>query len=334
MTPIEQHQSAIGEITRDCVVPPPAGVAALGAPAALEYPDRSLWIWDELELEGGRRVETPAAVIASAGAACQDGPALVRDGAGEPVPLIALTAEEQLANETRTDGRRLALVPHGGFVQGGAGFLYYDHVLRGPGLFDTEIQGTGLCELATPEAPCRRVMRGGSTLLWPAGARVFDRGGIVVGERALLYGCRAVASFSRLCTVASAPVASLEEPAAYQVYNALRGWVDALTDASVLADELGGVTVSPYGGGFLATSIDIFDARVSVRRSARPENGFGHRIAAFDGIPSTSGFGLVSGGREHAGLRARPDEIVVSYRTDAGAPELHLVAFRFFGDFE
>jgi len=44
---------------------------------------------------------------------------------------------------------------------------------------------------------------------------------------------------------------------------------------------------------------------------------------------------FVRGGREHAALRPTPRSIVVSYATDgAAAPGLHLVAFRFFGDFQ
>lgn len=334
VTTIEQHRSEIGEIAGACVVPAPPGVAALGAPVSLEYPDRSLWLWSELPLEGGGTLATPGAWVASREAACATGPVLLGDGAGAPRSLIALTADEQLANATRTDGKRLALVPHGGVVARGVGFLYYDHVVRGPGLFDAEILGTGLCELPDAASPCERVAAGGSTLLWTPGERVLDRGGLLAGERAVLYGCRAVASFSRPCVAASAPIERLRDPAAYRVYNAFEGWVEALADASVLADELGGVTVAPYGDGYLATSLDVFGARLYVRRSAHPEEGFGRRIAAFDGVPSTSGFGLVSGGREHAGLRRDRDEIVVSYHTDGEVPGLHLIAFRFFGDFE
>ncbi|MBK9036622.1 MAG: hypothetical protein IPL61_36130 [Myxococcales bacterium] len=98
ITTIDEHTSPAGEVTRDCVVPPPPGVAALDAPVALEYPDRSLWLWEALPRTAGGEVAAPAAWVASVDEACARGPALWVDGAGAPRSVLALTSAEQAAN--------------------------------------------------------------------------------------------------------------------------------------------------------------------------------------------------------------------------------------------
>lgn len=334
--PIAEHESTIGEVVRDCVIAPPAGVAALEAPVSLEYADASLWIWPELAMTDGSRVAAAAARVTSADAACA-GLTLVRDGGGRVASVLALDAAEEAENATRTDGKRLALVPTGGVVDGATGYLYYDHVLHGPGLLDAEVVGTGLCVLAPGATACERVAAGGSTRLWAPDARVLNRGGVIVDDggvrRAVVAGCRRVASFEDPCVVAGAPVAALRDPAAYAVWNVFDGWVARLVDASAFADEPGAVTLAPYDDGFLATSLDLFDARVEVRRSTRVQDGYGHAMVAFDVVAPASWF--PRGGREHAALRPEPRSIAVTYATDgAAAPGLHLVTFRFWGDFQ
>ena len=110
----ERPASPIGAVTTDCVVPLPDR----GAPAALEYPDGTLWIFDD----GG------AAFVASIDDACAGVVATWPD------PVLALTAEEEADDQTRTDGRAWALRPRGGVVAAGVGYLYYDRVLTGPGV--------------------------------------------------------------------------------------------------------------------------------------------------------------------------------------------------------
>lgn len=341
VTTIEEHASPIGEVVRDCVVPPPAGVAVLDAPVSLEYPDRSLWLWEELPGVDGIPRRGVGAWVASVDDACA-GPRLIADSAGAPAAVLALSPAEEAANASRTDGKRLALAPTGGVVHGGTGYLFYDLVERGPGPLDAITLGTGLCTLAPDATACDRVADGaGATLLWAPTARVLDRGGVVVadadaagGARAVIAGCRRVAAFDDPCVVTGAPVAALAEPAAYQVYSVFAGWVDALTDATTFADAPGALTLAPYDGGYLATSMAIFDHRVDVRRSSRATDGYGRPIAAFDVVPPDAWW-FVRGGREHAALRPTPRSIVVSYATDgAAAPGLHVVAFRFFGDFQ
>ncbi|MCE9575604.1 MAG: hypothetical protein K8W52_20805, partial [Deltaproteobacteria bacterium] len=264
------------------------------------------------------------AATACAGVTLVGGPA--------PTSLLALTADEVAANAARTDGRRLALLPTGGVVHDGTGYLFYDHAVLGPGVFDREDLGTGLCALAAGAAACERIRAGGTTVLWAPGARVLNRGGAIDGDRARIAGCRRVAAFEDPCVVTGAPLDRLADPAAYQVLNVFSGWVDALPDATAFADAAGALTVSPYQDGFLITTLDIFASRFEVRRARRVGEDVGHPVPIFDAAAPPSLF--VQGGREHAGLR-RGDEVHISYVTDgAAAPGLHLATFRFFGGWQ
>jgi hypothetical protein len=329
--PIAEKTSTVGELTSDCVVPVPDGVRSLGAPVSLEYPDGSLWIWRSLELADGQSIVNASAFVSDATQVCGSGVTLKLDASGALASLLALTPQETQANAARTDGRQLALVPFGGFVYAGRGYLFYDHALLGPGIFDEESLGTGLCVRADQAVTCDRVTLNDDTILWTPDQRVLNSGGLVVGDRALVYGHRPVASLSTLCTVSGAPLDALEDPSAYQVYNAFNGWVDQLSDGSAIADELGLVTVSAFSGTFMATVLDIFESRFYVRRMPSATGEMDRRIAIFDALPPTSWF--LGGGREHSGLRRNPRAIHVSYSTNAAAaPGLHLATFRFFGE--
>lgn len=329
---LEEHESRVGDIERDCVIPIPAGVAELGAPTSIEFPDASMWIWESLVLADGSTVPNAAAWV-RASDVCARPPSLALGADERARSILTLSPTEQAENATRTDGRRLALVPTGGFAHDGLGYLYYDHVLRGPGFFDAETLGTGLCVLdpKSPEA-CERI---DATISWRPDQRVINRGGFVVdedtGPRALIAGCRKVGSFDEPCTMTGVPIAGVRDPDAYQVWDAFHGWVDPMTDASELTNTIGSLTVAPFDSDrFIATQLEIFDHRVAVQISKRPEQDYRHRIHAFDVLPPDNDW-FVGGGREHASLRTDPRSIVVTYATsNPAAPGLHLVDFRFF----
>lgn len=342
--PIDEEQSSVGEVTRDCLVPAPEGVEGLGAPVSLEYASESLWIWEELRLHGGGVVPNASARVTSASAVCAGGPALSRDGQGAPLTLLALSAAEEAQNAARTDGRRLVLVPTGGFVHAGVGYLFYDHVLKGPGSFDADVLGAGICVLPEGASSCDRVMDsagggGAETVLFAPRERVLNRGGLVAPvaaggggteQRALVYGCRGEAAFLSVCTVTGAPLDRLTEPEAYQLHNDFDGWTDELTAASSIVDELGPVTVSRYEGEYLMTVLDIFEAKVFLRPAKTATGGFGRRIFAFDVLPSSF---FPGGGREHSGLRTASRTLHLTYTTDdPRGSGLHLVSFRAFGE--
>ncbi len=326
---LDEHESRVGDIERDCVIPIPVGVVALGAPVSIELPDASIWIWESLAMTDGSTVTNVAARISRSSACGQ--PQLAVDGAG-PRSILSLSPDELADNASRTDGRRLVLVPTGGFASAGLAYVYYDHVLRGPGFFDEQLLGTGLCVLDPASANgCERV-DAGSTILWRPDQRVMNRGGLVVDDRAMIAGCRKVGSFDEPCTITGVPLVDVRDPAAYRVWDAFGGWVDPMTDASELTNTIGSLTIAPFDDGtFIATQLELLDNEVVVQVSTRPEQSYGHRIHAFDVLPPAEGTWFVSGGREHAALRADARSIVVSYATDnPAAPGLHLVDFRFF----
>jgi hypothetical protein len=272
--------------------------------------------------------------------ACAQPPSLALDLASRPRSLLALSAAELAENAARTDGRTLALVPTGGFAADGRGYMFYDHVLRGPGILEEESLGTGLCVITPSSAEsCERVTAQMSvpmspTVLWRPEQRVMNRGAMVVddGARAVIAGCRKVGSFDEPCTVTGVPVADARDPTAYRMWNVFDGWVDPLVDASEMTNTIGSLTIAPFGDGkYIATQLEILSNQVIVQISDRPEESYGHRTRAFGVLPPAEGTWFVGGGREHVGLRTDALSIVVSYTTDnPEAPGLHLVDFRFF----
>src|SRR5262245_13050256 len=63
---LDEEQSRIGEIRRDCVVPVPRGVSDWGAPISLEYADGSKWIWESVTLEDGTEQRNVTALVRTA----------------------------------------------------------------------------------------------------------------------------------------------------------------------------------------------------------------------------------------------------------------------------
>jgi hypothetical protein len=326
ITHLGEDSSRVGTLRRDCVVPVPGGIRELGAPTSLEFPDESLWLWAAVTLEDGREVRNVSARVASAADVCNHGPTLARDDAGEPLSFLALTAEEMLSNEARVDGRKLALLPQGGFVHDGVGFVFYEHTLVGPGIFESTLLGTGLCEFES-DGICRRVVVDDSSLLFPAESRPLNEGGLVLDDRALIFGCRNFAQFSRPCTVASVELSSIRDPSAYSYYNAFEGWVADPLQASIVLDQLGALSVSAMQGQYLATTLDPFAARFDVRFASEPTGSFERPIPLFDAVAPDTFF--VGGGREHSGLRGTSRVLNVSYFTNRAGKSygLHLASF-------
>jgi hypothetical protein len=283
-----------------------------------------------MEQADGSVMSSAFAVVRDADAVCRDGPSLARAEDGTIAPLIALSDAEVAENATRTDGKQLWLEATGGFVYDAVAYVFYEHH-DGAGLLDAASRGTGLCVVPAIGSPCTRVVREGDTVLWPAGTRFLDQSGIVADGRALVYGCRQVATLSKVCTVTGAPLERLDDPRAYEVYSFTSGWNDDPFNGTLITDELGPITVSFYRGVYLLTTLDVFDQRVYVRRAPTPTEEFDRRIELFAIVPTEAAF--PDGGREHAGLRRQTHEIHVSYGVfRAQKAELHLATFEFYGD--
>lgn len=321
----EEH-SSVGHVVRDCVVPVPPGVSVLGAPTSLEFPNESLWIWNSLALDDGRTIANAWAHVTNVDSVCQDGPTLTLDSNGTPQSLLSLTDDELKANAARTDGRALALAPTGGFVYDGVGYLFYEQNLLGPGVFESELVGTGLC-VVSGDGACRRAEASGSSVLFPPSALPLNQGGLIAGDRALIFGCRQVASFSSPCTITGVPLDSLEDPTTYAYYNAFEGWVTDGTNATIILDHLGPLTVSAFDDRFIATTLDIFATEFDLQFANAPTGEYDRPITLFSGVPPDTFF--PAGGRQHSGLRRDSRALYFSYFTNhAGAQGgLHLTSF-------
>jgi len=293
---MDAPRSPAGVVAHECVVP-----WTHGGPVGLEWTDRgvSLWLWDD-----GR------ASVGSLDEACA-GPSFV---AGAP---IALTDAELAENAGRTDGRALATTPLGGFVAGGVGVLYFDIQLRGPGIFDAEWRGQGVCTLAAPDAPCVRA----PALLWTTGGHGWGGAGFVDGDRAIVGSCAQVADATRLCTVARVAPAAAAVASAYE-YAGPDGWTSDPTAARVALSGPGFVTLAPASLGTVAVFPDIFAPSLRIAAAADPDAPFDSDVLLVEAVPPPTFF--ISGGREHAALRAGGD-LVLSYGSGSS---LHVVDFR------
>jgi len=307
----EEHPaSRVGAVVDDCLVP----LADRGAPRSLDYPDGSLWIFDD----------NGTAFVGDAAAACAGDVEL------GSVPVIDLTTAEKVDNAGRTDGRQLAVQARGGFVHDGVGYLYYDLQLRGPGFLDVEPLGTGLCVLADRRGTCERQPE----LLWPGSGRSFGDAAYVDDDGfAYVYGCYHAAAFTDLCAVARVMVADAADPTAYRYDSWPDAWNPTDRDTNTLFEAPAAISAGRFAWSehHVVVIADIWDSRIELRAGASPRGGFADPEPLFDARPPDDWF--IAGGREHPALRddgART--IAVSYATStADAPELHLVRFRFSG---
>jgi hypothetical protein len=325
-----EERSSLGNLERDCTLPLPAGVSELSVPAALEYASETLFIWPTITLTDGSVVRNAAARARDATALCEVGPELLRDEHGAPRSLLPLSEPEISENTDREDGRHLELVPVGGFVHAGIGYLYYEPTWFGPGVFDAEKLGTGLCVLDADDN-CQRAEVDGQTLLFPATARPLNQGGLVAAEHAFLYGCMHAASFSDPCTLTSVPLADVTDPAAYRNYNEFKGWIADPSDATILFDRPGSLTVSHFEGRYAAIVLDIFSSEFGIQFAPSPTGPFAPAERLFQAVRPDGPF--PGGGKEHSGLRRDAHTLHMTYFTDRAGGEygLHLASFRLFG---
>lgn len=329
---ISEEESGVGRTTRDCVVPVPDGVSELGAPVSLEYPGASLFIWESLTLSDGTVVPNAVARVESSSALCSSGPSLVLDESGTPQTLLALSEDEIAGNEAREDGRQLALSPRGGFSREDVGYLYYEHVLLGPGVWDAEVLGTGLCVVSSPDEPCTRLEQDGSPMLWPPSEWPKNQGGIVYDGRAMVLGCRQIALFENTCVISSVPLDAIEDPTAYRYYSAISDWVEDPPSASGVLHLGGATTLTAVNNRYAATNFDVFEPVFRLRFGSAPTGDYGSPIELFRGIGPEGPF--TRGGREHHALAENNHSLVFSYFVDRSGEDfgLHLVQFELNGE--
>ena len=330
-TPTRRSQKA-GTLLRECIVPMPADVATWTTPATLAFPDGALWIFQSATLADGSTAPGAALWLASADAACAGPADLLRTPDGNLAAFLTLDAAETSANATRTDGRWLALVPKAGFSDAGVGHLYYDHVLVGPGSFDFELLGTGVCVLDTIAGTCTRAVDAvGSTVLW-LGDELPIRSAFVDAGMAYLLACRQPASLMQSCTLARVVPASAEMISAYEYFDAFAGWGASRTQSTQVLDDLALVSLSsnPFHGRYTVLLTDPFDGKVSLRLTPSLEQSFGSQVPLFTAVAPAPD-ALFDGGAEQTSLRGEGGRVIhIAYTAGSFATrELHLASFRF-----
>ena len=330
-------RGAPGEVVGDCVVPVPAGVEALGPPVSLELAEGSLWVFGETQLTapgaaGATVIPNAAALVRSVDDGCAGRLELLRDADGVPAPFAALLPEEEADNAARTDGKRVDVTPRGGFAWQGRGYLYYDKLLRGPGMFDAEWLGTGLCVTAGAGAPCVRQDR----LLWEGADAPWGGAGLL-GDDGLVYlvACFHAAAFVDLCGVARVAPASAADPGAYRFYNVFNNWVEDPRNYTVAFDGPGSVTPgrSAFLDRYTVVYANIWESTVELRVAPEPWGSWGDARVLFDAVAPDSWF--IGGGVEHAALRSADGAtLAITYHvvSATGPSGLHLVSYRLRGD--
>lgn len=315
---LDTESTSAGE-SWDCLVPlPPLTTVSPPVDAG------RLWLFESATLADGTELRGAAAEIT--GDPC-DGIDLVRDESGTARSLLVLTSAENAANVWRTDSRRLALAPRASFEDAGATIVYYDHLLFGPGFFDVETIGTGICRLEGV-SECERVA--GGAPLWSEDDLPV-RSAFVEAGFAWLVVCRKAAAFVEHCTLGRVGLAEVETPSAYRWLNVYSGWTEDPTNATVVFDHIGPVSVgwNPYHERFSAVTMDVFQSRAAVRLATSPTEPFSRPFPLFDAIPPDDWF--IGGGVEHPALRAENGRTLrISYTTNnVEDPGLHLTTFRF-----
>ncbi|HKA87984.1 MAG TPA: hypothetical protein VKE22_09975 [Haliangiales bacterium] len=303
----EAPGSRAGEVVADCVVPLRGALAGHGAPASLEYDadGPSLWMWEDAR-----------AIVRSADAACR-GEMDVLSG-----PIVPLLPGEIAENQARTDGRRIAVAPIGGFVAAGRGYLYYEKSLRGPGIFDAQHLGTGVCVVDAMTSACART----PDLLWTVG-RPWGGSGLVAADGyAYVVSCLGIAAFTELCETARVRPEAAADASAYTFLGFDGSFGADPSNGAVVLDgtNLASPSFVPSLGAYVVVFPNIFAPSLEVARSDAPGGPFGSRTRLFPAIAPDTFF--IGGGREHRALR-RDDTVAITYDTRPSG--LHLVTFRF-----
>jgi len=329
----ETSVSRLGTVTGDCVVPVPAGLEALGAPVSLEFAEGSLWIFGETRLTqpnttGSNTIPNSAALVRSVNDACTGHLEVLPDANGAPAPFIALTPEEEAENAARTDGKRISVTPRGGLVWQGKGYLYYDVLLLGPGVFDMEWLGTGLCVTPAAGSACARQ----GALLWSGAQSSWGSSGFVDNDGYVyLIRCFHAAAFEDLCGVTRVMPENMADPEAYRFYNGFNGWVEDPRNFTVAFDGPGAVTLgyNAFLGQYTAISANIWDSSIEMRVAPSPSGPWENSHRLFPAVKPDSWF--ISGGTEHPALRSADGRILaITYHTTSttGPSGLHLVSFQ------
>jgi hypothetical protein len=327
---LEDMSPPVADVHELCVQSPPAGVSQ-GAAFSLELPMGSTFIFGETAVEEGDTVlflpNTEALATDPEDPCAFD---YLRDSNGDLGVPIPLTEDELAFDESRTDGRRTALWPRGGFVAGDAGYVFYQKVALAD-YFDLAEVGTGVARIRPNEA-AERLSVGRYAeeplLTWVAPNSDWGTGALLGNDgMAYVYGCYQRASFDVGCRVARVDPEHVAEPDAYRYYDFDGNWSERVERASWIlsgATNLSGFYSAALGRYVLLYS-EFLGNRVYMVTAREPFGPFGEPVALATGLaPTQFWIGRVD---VHPGLgSADGKRFVFGYHTDnPTAPGLHLV---------
>jgi hypothetical protein len=273
-----------------CVVAAPDGVSRGGA-FSLAFPGGAYWIYDETWVDG-RVIGSSGAVVAAGEDPCAGGEA-VTGANGELAAIVPLTPDEEAANASSVDGRRIAIWPVSGFVHGDEGYVYFRKV-RMKGYFDVIDVGVGVARVGLGKLAERvHVGKYGEepTLLWLAPQIGWGTSAFVGADGyAYVYGCYQRAAWEHSCLLARvAPDEAAADAGAYR-YAADGEWVaEVERAASVLADAPA-LSVAPRArsGKLLVIRQGFLEDRVYGREATGPSGPFGREHALYTGTAPES----------------------------------------------
>jgi len=327
---LEDLSPAFADVRELCVQSPPKGVSQ-GTALSLALPaGSSFFFGDTIVTEDAAVAFLPntAALVTDAAKPCAFD--YQRDAAGALEVPIALTEEERAFDEERTDGRRTALWPRGGFAAGDTGYVFYQKVAMAD-YFDVAEMGTGVARIRAGE-PAERlaVQRDAEEPLLTWVAPNFDWAtGALLGNDGLayVYGCYQRAAFDVGCRVARVDPEHVAEPDAYAYYDFDGEWSDRVERASWVvsgATNLSGFYSTALGRYVLVYS-EFLGNRVYFVTAPEPFGPFSEPVVLTTGLaPREYWIGRVD---VHPGLgSADGRRFVFGYHTDnPAAPGLHLV---------
>lgn len=272
-----------------CVVAAPDGVSRGGA-FSLAFPGGAYWVYDET-WAGDRVIGSSGAVVAAGEDPCDGGEA-VTGANGELAAIVPLTPDEEAANASSVDDRRIAIWPISGFVHGDEGYVYFRKV-RMKGYFDVIDVGVGVARLGLGTV-AERVHVGRyteePTLLWLAPQAGWGTSAFVGADGyAYVYGCYQRAAWEHSCQLARVAPEAATDAAAYR-YQADGEWVAEVERAASVLTDAPTLSVAPnaHSGKLLVIRQGFLEDRVYGREAVTPSGPFGREHALYTGTAPES----------------------------------------------
>jgi hypothetical protein len=313
-----------------CVQNPPAGMSQ-GTALSLHLASGSFLFFADTMLETGSDVavfpNTEAIVTDSQNPCAID---YLRSANGDLLVPIALTDEEMALDQNRTDGRRTALWPRGGFAAGDSGFVFYQKLALSD-YSDVVFEGTGVAQIGLDGLAERLLAQhyaGEPLLTWVAPNSDWGTGALLGNDgMAYVFGCYERAFADVGCRLGRVDPTRVALPRAYGYYDVEGKWSDRAERAAWVfsgASNLSGF-YSPALGRYVLLYSEYLGNRVYAVTAPDPWGPFSEPKELMTALaPRQFWIGRVD---VHPGYASADGKrFVFGYHTDnPAAPGLHFV---------